>query len=74
MLRDIMACRIPVIFRKHIYAVAAILGAILFFLMGKLNVWYPISGSITIILVVVIRYLAFYFEWNLPKININTNV
>ena len=70
-LRDIMACRIPVIFRKHIYAVAAIIGAIVFYVLNNIGIWYPISGIITIILVVIIRFLAFYFEWNLPRVKIN---
>lgn len=74
MIRDIMACRIPVIFRKHIYAVAAIIGALLFYFMNKASVWYPFSGSITITTVVVIRYLAFHFELNLPKVKLNTNM
>lgn len=74
MIRDIMACRIPVIFRKHIYAVAAIIGALLFYFMNKASLWYPISGSVTIITVVVIRYLAFHFELNLPKVILNTDM
>ncbi len=74
MIRDIMACRIPVIFRKHIYAVAAIIGALLFYFMNKANVWYPVSGSITIMSVVAIRYLAFHFELNLPKVKLNTDI
>lgn len=71
MLRDIMACRIPVIFRKHIYAVAAIIGALFLYFLNYLGVWYPVSGTITIILVVIIRFLAFYFEWNLPRVKLN---
>ena len=74
MIRDIMACRIPVIFRKHIYAVAAIIGALLFYFMNKAGVWYPLSGSVTITTVVVIRYLAFHFELNLPKVILNTDM
>ena len=74
MLRDILVCKIPAIFRKHIYAVAAIIGALLFYFMNKANVWYPVSGSITILSVVAIRYLAFHFELNLPKVKLNTDI
>lgn len=70
MIRDILASRIPVIFVKHIYAVAAIIGALFFYTFINLNVWYPVVAVVTILIVVVIRFLAFFFKWNLPRINL----
>ncbi|MCM1130226.1 MAG: trimeric intracellular cation channel family protein [Roseburia sp.] len=71
MLRDIMSAHIPAIFRKHIYCVAAIVGAVLFYLITLYSNMYSLAAILTIILVVGIRYLAFHFKLNLPKVKIN---
>ena len=71
MLRDIMSAHIPAIFRKHIYCVAAILGAVLFYLIVLFSNMYSLAAILTILLVVGIRYLAFHFKLNLPKVKIN---
>ena len=74
-LRDIMAAKIPAIFRKHIYCVVAILGALFFYILllntpESFDIFITIS---TIILVVACRFLAFHFELNLPKVIIKEN-
>lgn len=71
LLRDIMSARIPAIFRKHIYCVAAIVGALLFYYMTYFTNLYSLASILTIFIVVGIRYLAFYFKLNLPKVKIN---
>lgn len=71
LLRDMMVMKIPAIFRKHIYAVAAIIGGLYFYLLNYFNVSYAITSSTTILLVVVIRYLAFHFKLSLPKVSID---
>lgn len=67
-LRDIMLLRIPLILRKHIYASAALLGSIVFYVLHLCSIKYSycliISASVTFIL----RLLATRFKWNLPKI------
>lgn len=70
MLRDVLVCKIPVIFRKHIYAIAAIIGAVyfVFISMTGLNIW--ISSLTTILIVVTIRVLAAHFKWNFPRIHL----
>lgn len=73
-IRDILACRIPVIFRKHIYAVAAIIGAVFFYFFILNTDLYPYAVIFTILLVVGIRYLAFHFELNLPRVKMNMSV
>ena len=68
LLRDILTETSPYIFKKHIYAVAAILGAILYYLIKtwSSNTIFP---SITaIIFVIGIRLLATKYRWSLPKI------
>lgn len=71
MLRDIMAAHIPAIFRKHIYCVAAIIGAVLYYCIILNSHMYPLASILSIVVVVVIRYLAFHFQLNLPKVKIN---
>ncbi|MDE7264340.1 MAG: trimeric intracellular cation channel family protein [Anaeroplasmataceae bacterium] len=71
MLRDIMSAHIPAIFRKHIYCVPAILGALLFYLIILFSNMYSLAALLTILLVVGIRYLAFHYKLNLPKVKIN---
>ncbi len=71
LLRDIMSARIPAIFRKHIYCVAAIVGSLLFYSITYYTNLYPLASILSILIVVGIRYLAFYFKWNLPKVKIN---
>lgn len=73
LIRDIMVMKIPAIFRKHIYAVASIIGAIIFYVMYYFNILYVVNVLTTVTLVVIIRYLAFYFEWSLPKVTLNEN-
>ena len=70
MLRDICVGKIPAIFRKHIYAIAAIIGALIYY--GSLALRLPLIASnlITVFTVVAIRFLAYYFEWSLPKVRL----
>lgn len=73
MLRDILVCKIPAIFRKHIYAVAAIIGVLFYCLLIYLKCPIVLNTILTVLLVVVIRFLAFRFEWSLPKVILNSN-
>jgi uncharacterized membrane protein YeiH len=64
-LRDIMAGQTPYVLRKHIYACASIVGAILY--AWLLNY---IDGNIAMLIgacsVVLIRLMATHFCWDLP--------
>ncbi len=66
-LRDMFAGEVPTIFRKHIYAVAALLGAVIYYLL-HLNHEIPESAAIfmSVSVVVSLRMLAAYYLWNLP--------
>ena len=68
LLRDILTETSPYIFKKHVYAVAAILGASLYYLMKiwSHNTIFP--GIAAIIFVIGIRLLATKYRWRLPKI------
>lgn len=67
LLRDIMANQRPYIFVKHIYASAALAGAVMTTLLWKI-VEPNIAMGIGFLVIITIRVLAAYFKWNLPKI------
>ena len=67
-LRDLLLAEIPSIFTKHIYAVATILGAILYVVLflyaGLPEIWCALA---TVLSVIALRLLATHFRWNFPK-------
>ena len=69
-LRDVLAGQMPDIFRKHIYAVAAIAGAVLMVVLLRLFESQRIAMMGGFLLVLVLRKLAAHFRWNLPKVKI----
>lgn len=68
-LRDVMAGQMPDIFRKHIYAVAAIAGAVLMAALLRLFGSESIAMIAGFLLVLVLRKLAAHFRWNLPRVS-----
>ena len=70
--RDVILRDIPFVLRKRIYALAAILGACVYYLFtveifpGN-NIAEVITTIGTILLVLTLRVLATKFKWNLPK-------
>ena len=66
-IRDIMINEIPVVFRKEIYGMACLTGAVLYVVLFKLDVPrvynFYISGSA----IVLIRLLAIRYNLRLPK-------
>ena len=65
-LRDVLAGQRPYIFVKHIYAIAAIIGALLCALL-----WNPLGQREAMLIclasVILIRLLAAHYRWSLPK-------
>ena len=66
MLRDLMSNATPAIFRKHIYAIASIIGAICYYYLMPYGRGMAIV--VTTVLVIVLRVLASKYRWSLPKI------
>ncbi len=77
MIRDVCLGDIPFVLRKRVYALAAIVGATLYYVIDVLiigGVVGDIVGSITGVLsVVLIRVLATRFKWNLPRVKLTYN-
>lgn len=67
-IRDVVVNRIPVVFKKEIYATASIFGGILYLVLIKLEVQNPYLQIIPIIAIITIRVLAVTFKISLPNI------
>ena len=65
-MRDVMSKNMPYIFVKHFYACASIIGALscalLFNICGRL-----ISMLVGMTVIIILRFLAAKFHWELPK-------
>lgn len=70
-LRDVLTNSLPYIFTKHIYAVAAILGATTFYLMRTFIGIEPLSTIVGVLVIFILRVLATRFHWKAPKIHID---
>ena len=67
-LRDVFCTEVPDVFKKHIYAVASAAGALVFLLVGRyLPEWIAVVCGFSSI--VLLRFLAAHYRWNLPKVN-----
>ena len=67
-IRDILLNRIPLIFRKEIYATAAIAGGIVYILLKNFSgLSEEVNQILTILLIVSIRTLAVKYHWQMPK-------
>jgi uncharacterized membrane protein YeiH len=71
LLRDVLCNDIPLIFRKEIYAFAALIGASLFLCLDYLNAPEYINLPLSVVVVIIIRLLAVKFNIGLPKIKVN---
>ena len=67
-LRDVLSDQIPDIFRKHIYALAAIAGALVTGGMLKYGAAARPAMTAGFFTVLLLRVLAAHYRWNLPKI------
>lgn len=65
-IRDILCNEIPVIFRKEIYAIACIFGAITFIILNKFNFDPTVIYVSTTSIVIIIRLIAVKFHLSLP--------
>ncbi len=65
-LRVLLANEGPAIFVKHVYAVASIAGAVGTCLLWNVSIMAAVAAGIA--LVILIRFLAMNYKWNLPRI------
>ncbi len=72
-IRDVLTNQVPLIFRKEIYALAALAGAVLYWLGGLLGLSAGIDAVVSISLVVLIRSLAVARGWQSPFLPLGSN-
>ncbi|HRP33833.1 MAG TPA: trimeric intracellular cation channel family protein [Agriterribacter sp.] len=65
-LRDVLLNRIPVIFRKEIYASAALTASLIVVAGSFLNLNEPVVSLVAIAVCFSLRYLSLRYQWNLP--------
>lgn len=68
LIRDVLCNEIPLIFRKEVYALPALIGACVYWLLDYVHLQPEISFPITILLVTSFRVLAVRYKWSLPVI------
>lgn len=68
-LRDVMADQTPDIFVKHIYASASIAGAICMVFIYRITGSKNICMLYTFVVIILLRYFARKYSWNLPRVN-----
>ena len=67
-LRDVFVREIPIVFVKEIYAVASIIGIVVFYAVLSFGVDIQAASIIGIAIATGIRLLAMKYKWNLPKV------
>lgn len=68
-IRDILVDSTPYVLKKHIYALASIIGSTVYYLI-RINVNKIVALIVSIPIIVIIRLLAAKYHWKLPKINL----
>ena len=67
-IRDLFVKTVPMILRKQVYALPAIVGGIIYYCMDAADINEIASVCVTIIFIMTVRILAAILRWNLPKI------
>jgi len=66
--RDVLIDTTPYIFKKHIYAMATIMGGITYFVLRKYAQNIQLASLVSMVLIFVIRMLATKYRWSLPRV------
>ncbi len=69
--RDVFADSIPAVLVKHVYAIACIAGSLILVILWKYTGSELISSLAGFFTIVIIRFLAMHFEWNLPTVHLD---
>jgi len=67
-LRDVFVREIPIVFVKEVYAVASLIGIVIFYTILFYGGNMQVASIIGIIAATGIRLLAMKYNWNLPKV------
>lgn len=70
-LRDVLINEVPLIFRKDIYAMACIVGGMVYFICYHFQFSAPVSELLAASTVIVVRIIAVKFHIQLPLLKLN---
>ena len=65
-IRDLLLNKTPVIFQKEIYAMASIVGGLLYWVMITVDINLAVSAAATFVFIVLVRFLAVKYHISLP--------
>jgi uncharacterized membrane protein YeiH len=65
-IRDLLLNKTPVIFQKEIYAMASIVGGLLYWIMITVDINLAVSAAATFVFIVLVRFLAVKYHISLP--------
>lgn len=69
-IRDVLLNNVPIIFQKEIYAMASILGGIVYWVLISVGVDVSITVVSSFLVVCVIRFLAVRYHLSLPRLRL----
>ena len=67
-LRDVLLNNVPVIFHKEIYAMAAVIGGLVYWLLYHFNANINMTVISTFVVIILIRFLAVKYHLSLPTL------
>ena len=67
-IRDTLINEIPLIFRKEIYATACLIGAAVFVLLKLMNLDNNLNSFISVLIIILIRFVSVKYKLTLPKL------
>jgi uncharacterized membrane protein YeiH len=65
-IRDVLLNNVPLVFRKEIYAMASIIGGLIYFLFRKIELDEDVAKVVCILLIFAIRLIAVKYRLGLP--------
>ncbi len=65
-LRDVLTGTMPRLLYKRVYALASLAGSVLYYLLLRLGVPNALGAVICMALIVMLRYFATRYHWNMP--------
>jgi uncharacterized membrane protein YeiH len=69
-LRDVLLNKVPLIFQKEIYALACIIGGIVYYFLKQTAINDDVAKIICVLLIFFIRVIAVKFKLSLPRITL----
>lgn len=67
-IRDVLTRKVPLIFKKEIYASACLAGGIVYLMLGYFQIPNNLQFIISALVIFLIRFLSVRFKFELPKI------